>query len=111
MTDHDASACWRRRCEDAETTPTPPLDTEAQARSLPSVRAVRAIEGYGEQWKTDRRAAIRAITAQACEAAGVIPGAYEARFLDGMAEWEPERNGTLANLLMRFYEAGKAETP
>ena len=36
-----------------------------------------------------------------------VPYFWEA-FLDGMAEWEPERNGTLANLLMRFYEAGLA---
>lgn len=87
---------------------TPPLETEADARNLPSVRAVYAIEGYGDQWRTSRRAATRAITAQACDEAGITPGAYEARFLDGMAEWEPERNGTLANLLTRFYEAGKA---
>lgn len=87
---------------------TAPLETEADARSLPGVRAVQAVEGHGEQWRRDRRAAIRAITAQACGQAGVIPGAYEARFLDGMAEWEPERNGALANLLVRFYEAGMA---
>lgn len=89
-------------------TTTPPLDSEAEARALPSVRAVHATPGHGQDWRDRRGAAVRAITGDACDYARITPGTYEARFLDWLAEWEPEMGAAAANLIRRAFEAGLA---
>lgn len=89
-------------------TVTPPLDTAAQVHALPSLRAVYDIPGHGQDWQDRRRAAVRAITSDACEYARVVPGVFEARFLEWLSGFEPELCAAAANLMRRAFEAGQA---
>jgi hypothetical protein len=85
---------------------TPPLDTEAQAREL--ALSVYAITDDGQDGRSRRRAAVRTLTRDACDYARITPGAYEARFLDGLTGWEPENSAVVANLIRQAFEAGRA---
>jgi hypothetical protein len=47
----------------------------------------------------------------ACETAGVTLGAYDARIIRWLANWEPETCAVFAGLITRAFEAGKAAGP
>ena len=87
---------------------TPPLETEADARALPAVAAVHAVGGHDSTWSHRRAEAEREVLRAPLREAGVIPGAYEGRFLDWLAGFEPVLCGAAANLMRHMYEAGLA---
>ena len=84
-----------------------PYETSDEVRRLPAVRAVYDVmhdatgRGAG-QGECER------MLAGACEAAGVALGAYDARILRWLANWEAETVAVVAGWVARAHEAGKA---
>ena len=79
-----------------------PLNSESEARALPAVRAVwEAFDknpGVGKMAPHNRR-----MLAEACEAAGVELGAYDAKILDWLSQWEPQTCAVIAGLIGRAH--------
>ena len=86
---------------------TPPLETEAQARALPAVRAVYeafdADPGAGKMTPHNRR-----MLGRACEAAGLVMGRYDDRVIEWLSGWEPQVCAVVAGLITRAHLAGLA---
>jgi hypothetical protein len=87
---------------------TGPLETEADARNLPAVRAVHETPGHGDTWKAERHRRNAAIIPAALAAAGVQAGAFDRQVIAWLANWEPEKPGVIAALIERAYESGRA---
>lgn len=82
-----------------------PYETEDQARMIPAVRAV--YEAYDHGHGTGDLSGAPLILA-ACEAAGVGLGAYDARIIAWLGNWEPAMCAVIAGLIVRAHETGKA---
>ncbi len=85
----------------AERPGAPPLETEAQARALPAVRAI-----YDAMHRTDPRQRAgdqmcAALIINACGAAGVQLGGYDLRIIGWLAGWEPQTCAVVAGLIER----------
>ena len=82
-----------------------PFETERQVRELPAVRAVynafKAAPGMGRMAVHNER-----MLRESCAAAGVVLGAFDARIVSWLAEWEPETCAVIAGLISRAYAAG-----
>jgi hypothetical protein len=77
-----------------------PLETEAQARQLPAVRAVR--DAFSADPGTGKMAPHNfAMLTSACEAAGVDLGAYDRTILGWLAGWEPHTCAVIAGIITR----------
>lgn len=77
-----------------------PFETEDEARTTPAVRAV--YEAYREAKSS---LSGTPIIAAACEAAGIELGAYDARILAWMRNWEPATCAVIAGLIARAWDA------
>ena len=75
-----------------------PLETEAQARELPAVRAI--YDAMHERLGVADEMCARLIT-DACGAAGVELGAYDRRIVPWLAGWEPQTCAVVAGLITR----------
>lgn len=77
-----------------------PFETEQQARQTPAARAVwaavRAAPGPGAMEPRNRK-----LIEDACRAAGVKLGAYDARIVSWLAGWEPQMCAVIAGLIRR----------
>jgi hypothetical protein len=82
-----------------------PLETEAQARELPAVRAVYdafgAGTGAGKMAVHNRR-----LLGRALEAAGVDMGRYDDRIAEWLSQWEPQTVAVIAGWVTRAHAAG-----
>jgi hypothetical protein len=90
-----------------------PFETERQAAGLPGVRAVyAAMHEWNGPVTSEQRKAIDAMTSalitSECERAGVQLGAYDARIVAWLGNWEAQTCAVIAGLIRRAYEAGKA---
>jgi hypothetical protein len=90
-----------------------PFETERQAAELPSVRAVyEAMREWTGPVTSEQREAIDAMTSaliiSECERAGVRLGAYDARIVAWLGNWEPQTCAVIAGLIRRAYAAGAA---
>ena len=77
----------------------PPLETEAQARELPEVRAIRAAWRSNPARRPDADNA-RLIT-EACDRAGVELGAFDRRIVAWLAGFEATTCAVVAGLISR----------
>lgn len=77
-----------------------PYETSEQVRRLPAVRAI-----YDAMHDSPRRGTgqdeCEKLLTRACEEAGVTLGAYDARILRWLANWEPETCMVVAGLITR----------
>jgi len=85
----------------------PPLETEAQTRALPAVRAI-----YGAMHRADPRQRAgdqmcAALIINACGAAGVQLGGYDRRIIGWLAGWEPQMCAVVAGLIERAASAAE----
>jgi hypothetical protein len=91
-----------KNLNDAEpgTKPLRPFETEADVLRTPAVRAVYAAfdaaPGRGRMAPHNL-----AMLRQACEAAGLVLGAYDERILAWLAGWEPQVCAVVAGLIAR----------
>jgi hypothetical protein len=81
-----------------------PFETDDQARMLPEVRAVHEAFRAGTGDLSGERMML-----DACEAAGVTLGAYDARILHWVAGFEVQDCAVIAGIIRRAYLAGLAE--
>jgi hypothetical protein len=84
-----------------------PFQSESEASRTEGVRAVYAAfdadPGPGKMKPHN----VAMLTA-ACEAAGVILGAFDARQVEWLGTWEPHTCAVIAGLIIRAHETGKA---
>src|SRR5260370_41941926 len=83
-----------------------PIETEQQARELPAVRAIHAaMRARTGVITPEQRAAIEAMNSalitEACSAAGVQLGTYDARIVAWLGGWEPQTCAVVAGLITR----------
>jgi hypothetical protein len=87
-----------------------PYETSDEVRRLPAVRAVydtmHVAPGRGAGKDECER-----LLRDACEEAGVTLGAYDARIIRWLANWDPETCAVVAGWVTRAFEAGKAARP
>jgi hypothetical protein len=81
-----------------------PFETEDDARMTPAVRVVYQAYDHG-QGTGDLSGA--PLILAACEEAGVGTGAYDARIIAWLGNWEPAMCAVIAGLIIRAREAGK----
>jgi hypothetical protein len=91
-----------------------PFETERQAADLPAVRAVYEAmrERTGPVTSEQRKAMdamCSALITDECERAGVRLGAYDARIVAWLGNWEPQTCAVIAGLIRRAYETGAAK--
>lgn len=77
-----------------------PYETSDQVRHLPAVRAIYDAmhDAPGRGGGQDE---CEKLLTSACEEAGVTPGAYDARIIRWLANWEPETCMVIAGLITR----------
>jgi hypothetical protein len=85
--------------------PSGPYETEQHARA--------DVAGVYEQSRRSMRQGVlaegnHAYLAGACQRAGVVLGAFDARILAWLANYEPETCAVVAGLITRAYAAGRA---
>ena len=80
-----------------------PFETDDQARMLPEVRAIHEAFRAGTGDLSGERMML-----DACEAAGIRLGAYDARILHWVAGFEVQDCAVIAGIIRRAHEAGKA---
>lgn len=85
-----------------------PFESDDEVRALPEVAAI--YEAYDHGFGTGNLSGAPLITA-ACDAAGVAIGAYDARTIEWMGNWEPHTCAVFAGLIRRAHESGKAAGP
>jgi hypothetical protein len=89
-----------------------PFETERDAAGLPAVRAVYdAMREHAGPVTSKYRQALDAMTSALvtaeCERAGVGLGAYDARIVAWLGNWEPQTCIVIAGLIRRAWESGK----
>jgi hypothetical protein len=91
-------------------TATGPFGTEREVRELAAVQAI--YRAFGADLGAGRMAPHNPrLLGEACAAAGVGLGAYDARILDWLAGSGPETCAVIAELISRAHDAGKASRP
>ena len=86
-----------------------PLETEDQARHLPVVAAIYAAAREAPARGVMAEKSLAMLTA-ALHDGGVAVGAYDARILAWLAQWEPQLCAAVAGWVERAHEAGEDGT-
>lgn len=84
-----------------------PFDTEREARATRAAAVIRAAFDAAPGYGASIPARLKVMT-DACEASGVALGAWDLGFLQGVAWREVADCVSLAGMIRRAYEAGKA---